>query len=74
MYCSIIIVTGNTTMKEYTHNDIYLIKEEDIIELPNKDVVKSGKEKKVVKYFGFALFFTFVLSLIIGIIVGRKRK
>jgi hypothetical protein len=74
MYCSIIIVTGNTTMKEYTHNDIYLIKEEDVIELPNKDIVRTRKEKKVVKYFGFALFFTFVLSLIIGIIVGSKRK
>jgi hypothetical protein len=64
-------------MQEYTHDDIYQIKEEDIIELPykdRKDIVKSNKETKVVKYVGFALFFTFILSLILGIFIGSKRK
>lgn len=64
-------------MQEYTHDDIYQIKEEDIIELPykdRKDIVKSNKETKVAKYVGFALFFTFILSLILGIFIGSKRK
>jgi hypothetical protein len=64
-------------MQEYTHDDIYQIKEEDIIELPykdRKDIVKSNKETKVVKYVGFALFFAFILSLILGIFIGSKRK
>lgn len=61
-------------MQEYTHDDIYQIKEEDIIELPRKDIVKSNKETKVVKYVGFALAFTFFLTLLIGIFIGSKRK
>lgn len=61
-------------MQEYTHDDIYQIKEEDIIELPNKVIAQSKKETKVTKYVGFAFVFTFILSLTIGIFIGSKRK
>jgi cytochrome b len=61
-------------MQEYTHDDIYQIKEEDIIEIPNDNVVKRRKESKTKKYVGYAFVFTFILSLIIGIFIGSKRK
>jgi hypothetical protein len=62
-------------MQEYTHDDIYQIKEEDIIELPRKDIVKSNKkETRTAKYVGFGIAFVFLLTFILGLFIGSKSK
>ena len=61
--------------KEYTHIDVY-ISEDEVIELPRKDVevYKEKKESKVAKYAGFAIAFLFVFTVIFGLIYSKSDK
>jgi len=58
---------------DYTHIDIY-ISEEEVLEIPRKEITKPKKETRTAKYVGFGIAFVFLLTFILGLFIGSKSK